>query len=120
MVRMGACRVPDRGSIPRRGDFLPHVSVSDELFSRFRCFLPAAAQSNTAISAVPQQRTPFIASRARVDLLYNYPQLVPLLISATNSPNTKQPSVPKAKIKPTSQQCLLQFTAISPEISMTY
>ena len=21
MVRMGACRVPDRGSIPRRGDF---------------------------------------------------------------------------------------------------
>ena len=22
MVRMGACRVPDRGSIPRRGDFI--------------------------------------------------------------------------------------------------
>ena len=32
MVRMGACRVPDRGSIPRRGDlyfiFCPEIFVS--------------------------------------------------------------------------------------------
>ena len=26
MVRMGACRVPDRGSIPRRGDFLIFIA----------------------------------------------------------------------------------------------
>ena len=25
MVRMGACRVPDRGSIPRRGDFFASI-----------------------------------------------------------------------------------------------
>ena len=28
MVRMGACRVPDRGSIPRRGEFLDTVNDS--------------------------------------------------------------------------------------------
>ena len=27
MVRMGACRVPDRGSIPRRGVFFEFVSA---------------------------------------------------------------------------------------------
>ena len=27
MVRMGACRVPDRGSIPRRGDFLFYINT---------------------------------------------------------------------------------------------
>ena len=30
MVRMGACRVPDRGSIPRRGDsFCPEKNCSE-------------------------------------------------------------------------------------------
>ena len=39
MVRMGACRVPDRGSIPRRGVFFhiaqnPTICLSVELLCR--------------------------------------------------------------------------------------
>ena len=31
MVRMGACRVPDRGSIPRRGDFFLFLLFLEEV-----------------------------------------------------------------------------------------
>ena len=38
MVRMGACRVPDRGSIPRRGDFFSLLQLMQT--SSFKALLP--------------------------------------------------------------------------------
>ena len=42
MVRMGACRVPDRGSIPRRGDLFLHLRGSTIVgvlkFQQLPCF----------------------------------------------------------------------------------
>ena len=42
MVRMGACRVPDRGSIPRRGDFFQTnvvVILSDDFLVAYMVYI---------------------------------------------------------------------------------
>lgn len=37
MVRMGACRVPDRGSIPRRGEFFATTIKPPHRYQRAGC-----------------------------------------------------------------------------------
>ena len=53
MVRMGACRVPDRGSIPRRGGFLflfkqcKNIIIYEEALNDFHCLSMSLAQAET-------------------------------------------------------------------------